>query len=638
MNAESIRNSRSPHIKYINPTIPPFELPVTKGETYTDTVPDTLDLAERAAHAVHMLAASTDPEANAEIYWRANFGWAPPAMYHDANDWCEYKYYAPSLLLRLACGSEELLEVEAHRMANLLQMQGPDGLLYVPVVGRPWAREFGWGPEEVYETGTGDHFAGMAMFGRQLESLAAYYRLTGDPQWLKAGKRAVDAAGQRLIDKGAFAYLTQIAFAPGEAAVAGPPPPPNVNHASIWLGVGLLGFYRMTGYEPALELGCKIAKFYQLGHGGFIGPNGEFQHNHTSSSLAPGQVIHFHTNTLTRILLLEAGLATNDGELIELARLGYEWAKAHGETLMGYFAENLTVNPDTASNSCEFCEVAEMMHLALRFSTAGVEDYWDDLDRWLRNMFAEGQLIETEWARPYSEKSGMPLEEAIRASGVPKEVAWCTTDDVPERYRGSFGGWLKPNEWQGHPTYSAEACCNGNAAIALYKVWRDMIRYEPGRNRLTVPLLMNRASRWADVKSQLPYRGQVDVSVKTDGELALRIPEWAEPRNCTCTVNGAEAGMRWEERYVVVRANKGDEVCLRFPVAERSATITVLGREEEGGPAFNDYKVVLRGNEIVEITPGGACHPIFNRPHYRQEETRWRTTVRFVADRVVETY
>ena len=107
MSAKSIHESRNPQIEYINPTIPPFELPVSKGERYTDTVPDTLDLAERATHAVHMLTASTDLEANAEIYWRANFGWNPPTMYHDANDWCEYKYYAPSMLLRLACGSKE---------------------------------------------------------------------------------------------------------------------------------------------------------------------------------------------------------------------------------------------------------------------------------------------------------------------------------------------------------------------------------------------------------------------------------------------------------------------------------------------------------------------------------------------------
>lgn len=638
MNAESIRKRRNAQIKHISPEIPRFELPAIKGERYTDSVPDTLDLAERAAHAVHMLTASTDPEANAEIYWRANFGWKPPTMYHDANDWCEYKYYAPSLLLRLACGSEELLEVEAHRMANLLQMQGPDGLLYIPVVGRPWAREFNWGPEEDYDTGTHDHFAAMAMLGRQLEALAAYYQLTSDPQWLEAGKRAVDAIGQRLIHKGEFAYLTQIAFAPGETPVAGPPPPPNINHASVWLGVGLLGFHRMTGYEPALELGRKIAGFQRSEQGGFVGPNGEFQNSHGSRNLAPGQLIHFHMNTLTRILLLEAGLAANDRELIELSRSGYEWAKRHGEPLMGYFAENLTPDPETASNSCEFCEVAEMIHLGARMSAAGVHDYWDDVDRWLRNMFAEGQLTETGWAQPYSERFGIPLEEVIRASGVPKEIAWCTTKDVPERYRGSLGGWLKPNDWQGHPIHSAEACCNGNGAIALYKVWRDMIGYDSVRKRLTISLLMNRASKWADVKSHLPYRGQVDVTVKSHCELALRIPEWAQPRHCTCTVNESTATMRWEGRYLIVEAKGGDRVCLRFPIRERSASITILGREEDWSPAFQDYKLVLRGNEIVDISPRGERHPMFNRPHYRQEETRWRSIDRFVADGVVETY
>ena len=33
----------------------------------------------------------------------------------------------------------------------------------------------------------------------------------------------------------------------------------------------------------------------------------------------------------------------------------------------------------------------------MKLSEAGAGDYWDDADRWIRNMFAEGQLTSTDW-------------------------------------------------------------------------------------------------------------------------------------------------------------------------------------------------------------------------------------------------
>lgn len=95
---------RNPNIKYANPDLPEFNLPDVNGTRHQDTVPDTLDLAERATLAVHGLTATTDPDNNAELYWSVIFSSEQPFMYHDLNDWCEYKYYAPSVLLRQSSG------------------------------------------------------------------------------------------------------------------------------------------------------------------------------------------------------------------------------------------------------------------------------------------------------------------------------------------------------------------------------------------------------------------------------------------------------------------------------------------------------------------------------------------------------
>lgn len=619
-NSGTGRPKRNPDIRYTNPVIPAFEVPLPKGTTYRARVPDTLDLAERARAMLNALTETTDPAANAEIYWHVEFGWKPPTMYHDANDWVEYKYYAPSLLLRQACGWLGRADVEWHRMANVAQMQGPDGLMYIPQTGRPWAASFG-GDDYMYRTDSQDYIIPTAMMGRLLEACGTYYRLTNEARWLEIGKRMVDGLPRILVDCGDFMYLNKTTFRPGEVPSHDDAiPPPTRTQGTAWLSLCLTTFYRLTGYEPARALGLKLARFYQMGHGGFIGPKGEFQLSHGSKDFDVTQPCHFHMNTLTRVMLLYAGLANGERELIDLARAGFEFGKAHGQTLMGYFPEFLWVGDKYGGygHTTEFCEVAEMIYLATEFSKFGIADYWDDADRWLRNMFAEGQLLDTAWVQEYAAKHG-----------IEKTHPYGETANVAERFRGTVGGWIAANDWQGHAAESVMTCCLGNAAIMLYRVWRDMITEDAKRNRLSVHLLMNRACSWADIDSHLPYRGQVDVKLKRSCEVALRMPEWAQAADCAITVNGAAVRPDLDGRYLVVHGGEGDAVVLRCPLTERKDTLRIND---------TDYRVVVRGNEIVDIDPPGARCPIFQRPEYRQDETRWIDRERFVSHDALHAY
>ncbi len=128
-------------IQYIREQIPHFEIPVYRGRRYQDTVPDTLDIAERAKLCIHALTSITDPNADMEVYWLANFHRNPPVMQHDFNDWVEnvegLKEALP--LLRLATGSRENDHVDPIWMQTALKEIGPDGLVYIPMMGRPWS-------------------------------------------------------------------------------------------------------------------------------------------------------------------------------------------------------------------------------------------------------------------------------------------------------------------------------------------------------------------------------------------------------------------------------------------------------------------------------------------------------------------
>ncbi|MCC7351839.1 MAG: hypothetical protein IT446_14865 [Phycisphaerales bacterium] len=621
--------TRNPAIEYINPIIPDFEMPRFRGARYEAKVPDTLDLAERAHHAIHGLTACADRDANCEIYWRAWFGWQPPTMYHDFNDRVEYKFFAPSMLLRQMCGSEEALDVEWQRMATILQMRGPDGLLYSPTTGRPWALEgdeFGnVGEAEVRNVG--HHTMDLPTSGRALEAAAVYHAMTGDVQWDNLARRMVLAFHRMAIDMGDYAYFDKSQYGLGEKPSKGPLPPPPVNFYYIWLGSGLATYYRMTGCEEALDLSYKLARFYSLGHSGFIGPEGEFRLSPADvDPNRPGGCVHFHTHTLMRTHLLEAAIGRGDKEMIELALRGYRYGRNHPESdaLMGYFPENLgPADAPWMRKTLEICEVADMIYLALRQSTAGLADCWDDVDRWVRNMFAEMQLLETDWAYDFSQKHGRPRTPPYN----PQHMSF---DHVPDRWRGAWGGWGSPNDWQGDPTNSVMACCVGNGATQLYRVWRDMIQFDAPRNRLSIHLLLNRASTWADIDSHIPYRGQVDIRIKCDCDIALRIPEWAIPAQCRMFVNQTAASPAWENRYMVIKGVKeGMKLTWQCPIHERTESHRIVEKE---------YRVIVRGSDIVHIDPPGVHHPLFNRPHYRSADTRWRTVNRFVSDQVIERY
>src|ERR1035438_6900081 len=128
-------------IEYIRQEIPHFEIPAFRGSRYQDTVPDTLDIAERSKLCIHSLTSITDPNADMEVYWLASFNPNPPVMQHDVNDWVEnvegLKEALP--LLRMATGSSENDHVDPIWMQTALKEIGPDGMVYIPMKGRPWS-------------------------------------------------------------------------------------------------------------------------------------------------------------------------------------------------------------------------------------------------------------------------------------------------------------------------------------------------------------------------------------------------------------------------------------------------------------------------------------------------------------------
>ena len=162
--------------------------------------------------------------------------------------------------------------------------------------------------------------------------------------------------------------------------------------------------------------------------------------------------------------------------------------------------------------------------------------------------------------------------------------------------------------------------------MQLYRVWRDMLSFDAKKSRLSVHLLLNRASPWGDIYSYIPNKGLVEVKLKRDCEVAVRIPEWTQPQECKVRSGGKDVAPAWEGRYAIVKGRKGETVSLSCPIAEQTEKVKIGAAE---------YQVMVRGSTIVEMKPGGHA---YQRDNYRQPEPRMKEVERFVAEKVVMEY
>ena len=632
-------------IRYIRQDIPEVEIPPYAGQTYDDLVPDTLDLAERIELAVNGVTGPTDPQADYEIYFWANFFHQPPVLTHDWSDLCQPKFMEALPLLRIASGSTLNRHVDEIWKQVILKSIGPDGLYYMPLTGGSYYRVNMWSlPVFTAQGHIGKsddpaftQVAASLSNGRLLNALTIYYLRDHNPVWTGIADRMVRRLAELVVYRDDHAFFPTGLFAPGAVLPADLNDKPSDNMVDMGgarLLESLARYFRATGFQPAMTLAGKLAKatrehsFLFDRDGAFINRREYTQQGQAANPQAPTSEIlyggHFHSHTLAVLGLIEYALAAQDHELLDFCRKSYEWARLQGSTLTGYFPT--VINPHRVMegglpysgvlspfyDEFEICELADMIAIALKLSAAGVADYYDDVERWVRNYFAEGQLTHIDWiyTRPRYMDS-RPL--------FPNETA----DHVAERSLGGFGGWLSGNDWA--TRMGLMHCCTGNATRTLYYLWEHLVQYDQGC--LQVNLRLNCATPWADVYSHDPYEGRLELKLKQPcTRIRLHTPEWVARQSETLQVqvNGQPRPITWEGRYVEVGAGQpGDVVSMTYP-------LRLYMIKEQLGDGI--YTLTMKGNTVIDIDPKGRHCPLYQRAHYREDQVRWRKMRRFVPD------
>jgi hypothetical protein len=627
-------------IEYVRENIPSFQVPALRGARYVDTVPDTLDIAERAKLCINTMTSITDGNADEEVYWLTTFYQNPPVMRHDFSDWVQsVEGMMEALpLVRVATGSTQNDHVDAAWMRVQLKTIGPDGLVYLPLRGRPWSlqsvprayEEPVWnaaGAQVAMDDPSVTQLGSVESTHRAIATMTVYYLRDKDPMWKAAIEKMILRLSEIATDRGDYAYFPAGSFLPGGRYGADAPMPTGImaEELSGRIIQGLAQYYQVTGFEPARRLAGKLMNYLRY-HAQYYTTDGAWlfsaieknweRGNWDVDNLVYGG--HGHGHGIGLISALEYGIAANDKGTLDFVKGAYEWAKSnYSSPSIGFFPEWFMPHFDVSETDT----IADMVGMALKMSAAGVADYWDDADRWTRNHFSESQITSAEWIKREAERSPQ------------KPVAWNETGDhVAERSVGAFAGWSTANDFgvysPKHP-HSIQHCCTGNSSRTMYYIWQYILTYDQGRLRIN--LLLNRASEWVDICSYIPYEGKIEAVVKKPlSNVSVRVPEWV-PANSPYVLAKSQAGSRpitWEGRYLNLgSANPGEMLTVTFPISIRKTTETI-------GNVF--YNLEFKGNTLISIDPPGKNGPLYERAYYRADKAPMRKVERFVPDEPVK--
>ena len=517
------------------------------GTHATATVPDTLDLADRAGLAVNGITSSIDPQLRT-MWGLVHFCSPTPHRSHwaSADTLLDPKFAESLTLMRLMSGSAQHLELEARYHASLLS-RIQDGLywdLYSPQ--RPWRNSYA---PAFYGAGKDEDFCTLPGAGRMLRTLIEWRELGDASAETEQAIRALVAGLRRIaVCKQDYAYY------PEKGGWGEPCSYPR----SGWLNtdeaqgeteggegsvVCMQGhqlyaaakWHGLTGDPAALDLAARLTRYCLLPRfwGGVPDPAGDRQGlpGHIAPRLPDPPFTaghqqghwysHFHARAIALRAILEFARVAGDLRAAEFVRRAYEFTLSQGIPRMGW----INCYPG-AMNHMEGCALGDLVALAIRLSDMGLGDFWDDVDALARNQLVEQQLT--------------CAEDLARISGQHTEKCWCEKAPHPGQlsyenviagslgcYGGTAGPTSIPHAWIMH-------CCTSNATQGLYYAWEGIVR-EAGDKAL-VNLFLNRTSRLVDVASSLPHAGQVVIRNKAARRLAVRIPPggWTA-RHCVPT-------------------------------------------------------------------------------------------------------
>jgi hypothetical protein len=253
-----------------------------------------------------------------------------------------------------------------------------------------------------------------------------------------------------------------------------------------------------------------------------------------------------------------------------------------------------------------------MVGIAAWLARGGRPEYWDHIDRTVRNELRAAQFALT--------PAFVALFRQLHADAPASQVDAALAE--LRRLEGGFVAQATFDDWvgyPGHPRLGAPGlnnngiqmmgCCPPEGMRGLWEAWQGTVVDAGAEVFVNLPL--SRTHPAATVQAYRPRDGRLHVTPRRPARFLLRPPAWADRDRVALAVGGRSAPVTWggpANAYVVVAdASSGQTLTLRWPVPRFTQAFTA-----QSVPGRNQ-RVTVRwvGNQVVGVEPRGKYLPMF---------------------------
>jgi hypothetical protein len=246
----------------------------------------------------------------------------------------------------------------------------------------------------------------------------------------------------------------------------------------------------------------------------------------------------------------------------------------------------------------ETCAVADVINMTAYMAQCGYPDYWDTVERFVRNYIHEAQFFVTpEYEQVY--RSLHPGEEGDKGLEAARD------------FEGGFQGAMGINDrCYAGTTMDMMGCCVPEGMRSIYTAWSNtMVRNKSG---VSVNMCFDRDAPEAKVTSFAPKQGRMSVTAKVADSFRLRPPSWAPRDRVKAYRNGTGTELKWDGSYVVFeKVAPNDVLTLTWPVLQMVQKQNV---KNEPGQPDREIAITWQGNTVLKLDPPGAVLPLYQHP------------------------